>query len=272
MSSDSWIQCTLVRESCAPAASRRGQSVPPRHTRAPSVALAALASGSLWRRRLRLALTSWSIAGALFAVAPCLRAQEPTPSVAALKKEDAPVGAVRVFVSTNEDGLLLTVAQPGRQQGIVSCYHQCSFWGLPGGYSLWATSCKPEVHYQTTVYVGRHTVFKVSSGHRGLRTAGLIAGIAGPIVALSGLVLGLSRLSECHESNCPPQKDNTVAFALFVGGLVVTPAGWMIFATSGPSVDDEPNELIKSDRGPHLRMGVLVLPRGGWGMGLSTLF
>jgi hypothetical protein len=238
--------------------------------------------------RWRLALTSWSVAGALLAVAPCLHAQEATPSVAALRKEDAPIGAVRVFVSTDEHDLLLTVAQPGKERGIVRCYHQCSFWGLPGSYTLWATSCKRQVHYdtlwatsceleilyETTLRVGARTAFRVSSGNADLQIAGSTAGIVGPIAIVGGgAFLGLKHYigTQCNESNCPAPKDDLVPAVIIVSGLVATLVGWAIFSAAAPSVhpvDDKPAPLPP----PRLRLGLLSLPHSGWGLGLSTPF
>jgi hypothetical protein len=236
-------------------------------------------------RRLRLALRVWSIAWAVIAIAPCVRAQEATRlppaavlSVAAQAKADAPVGAVRVLVSTDEDDLLLIVALPGKQQAVVSCYHRCSFWGMPGRYTLWATSPERVVHYETTLDVQQRTAFKVSSGHLGARTAGLIAGIAGPIAMVAGAVVAVMQAEECNESSCPRTKLSPVPAALFLGGLTVTISGWMVFALSEPyvdvvdPVDDAPTQPVPPSRDPRLQVGVLAFPRGGWGVGLSTMF
>jgi hypothetical protein len=264
--------------------SRGASTVPPFHTRAPGIAFEALASSAVGGRlrRLKLLSTSLSIAGALFAFTPDLRAQEATglplaapPSLAVKGEDGAPsVRVVPVVVATREDGLLLTVAQPGNQQAIVSCYHQCSFLAVSGSYTLWATNPGRRVHYQTTLHVGQRTTFWVSSGEPAARTAGLIAGIAGPIATISGVVLGLSQVlaEQCNESNCPPPKDHPVALGLVLGGLFATPIGWTIFATSGPRVNPVDDKPIKYVREQRLQLGVLALPRGGWSVGLSTPF
>jgi len=223
-------------------------------------------------RQLRLALTSCSIAGALFAVAPCVRAQEATPSVASQEKEDAPVGAVRVFVSTDDERVLLTVAEPGKPRAIVSCYHQCSFWGVPGSYTLWATSPERKVHYETTISVGQRNEFNVSLGHPGARTAGLIAGIVGPVEMYIGTMLGVIHLLRegCAESKCPTNTDY-VPVAVLLSGLVTTVVGWAVFAENRPRVDGA-NEARAPFHDPRPQLGVLALPYGGWGVGLSAAF
>ena len=238
----------------------------------------------------RPALTSWSIAGALLAVAPRLHAQEVTRSVAALRKEDAPAGAVHVFVSTEEDDLLLTVAQPGKEPGIVHCYHQCSFWGLPGNYTLWATSCKRQVHYdtlwatsceleilyETTLRVGARTAFRVSSGNADLRIAGSTAGIVGPFAIVGGAAfLEVKHYigTQCNESNCPAPTDDLVPAVIIVSGLVATVAGWMIYAANGPHVVDPDDDVPTEPTHPRdLRLGLLPLPHSGWAVELSTQF
>ena len=224
--------------------------------------------------RFRLALTSLSIAGALLILASPLRAQEAPTWVAGQKKEDAPVSAVHVFVTTHEDGVLLTVAQPGKHYAVVSCYRQCSFWGMPGTYALWATS--PELDYETTLHVGKRAAFRVSSGQPGTRTAGLIAGVVGPIVMLGGAVLGLNHAlaHQCNESACPPGKDYPAPGVMLIGGLVATLAGWAVYSASGPRVDPVDENAIQAlpRPAPRVQLGVLSLSHRGWGMALSTVF
>lgn len=192
--------------------------------------------------------------------------------VAAERKEDAPARAVHVFVTTPDDGLLLTVTEPGRQQAIVSCYHQCSFWGLRGRYVLRATTPELEVDYQTTLRVGRRRVFRVSSGSPNAHAAGLLVAIVGPVVMVGGAYFAVQDVlqHQCNE-NCPPTKDNPVPGVVIASGLVLTLAGLTTLAVTAPSVEplhDAPAE----PRAPRLELGVLALPRGGWGMGLSTRF
>ena len=189
------------------------------------------------------------------------------------KQEGAPAGAVHVFVTTGEDDLLLTVAQPGARRAIVRCYRQCSFWGVPGSYALWATSAERQVHYQTILHVEQRTSFTVSSGHPDARTAGLIAGIVGPIAVVAGVVLlGYQFAAAPQCDSCPPQGGHPVPVALAISGLAATFVGWGLFVASGPRVDTVDDKPIRSVGASHLHLGVLAFPRGGWGGGLSTQF
>ncbi|HWZ93441.1 MAG TPA: hypothetical protein VNW92_31495 [Polyangiaceae bacterium] len=220
-------------------------------------------------------MTSWSVAGALLAVAPSLHAQDAKPSVAALRKEDAPVGAVRVFVSTDENDLLLTVAQPGKAPGIVRCYHRCSFWGLPGSYTLWATSPEREVLYETTLHVGKRTQFSVSSEHPDARTAGLITGILGPFTVGIGayFVATGARRNQCDDCAGQGTAEILIGYGMFIAGSAATLGGWLLFATSGPSVDSAVDDQpIRHGHEQRLQLGLLPLPHNGWALGLSTQF
>ena len=234
-------------------------------------------------RSFRLALTSGAIAGALFAVAPSLHAQEADGPVAAQNKEDAPASAVRVFITTTEDDVLLTVAQPGEQlEAIVSCHHQCSFWGVPGSYTLWATSPERDLDYETTLHVAKPTAFRVSSGHPGARTAGLITGIVGPLVIVGGALMVLEAFTEaqaCSESNCEAQNSGkpylgVIGVGAILVGALATPVGWSVYAANGPRVDAVSNDsTARAQPSPSpLHVGLLPLPRGGWGFGVSTVF
>jgi len=232
--------------------------------------------------RVSRLLTSWSIAGVLLVTARGLRAEEapsrraePSP-VATLKKEDAPLGAVRISVSTDEDRLLLTVARPGERKSIVSCYRQCSFWGVRGSYTLWATNQERGVHYQTTLETGQHTAFKASSGSPVARTGGLVAGIAGPIAIVGGMALFIVQVlgdppcdpspgRECTKSRRP------IGLALFGGGILATVIGWTTFATAGPRVDAV--EEKPAQRPPlRAKLDVMRFSSQGWGVAISARF
>ena len=230
---------------------------------------------------MRLALASWSIVVALLAVAPRVPAQEAAPqatparsAVAAEKTEvERLTGAGRVVVFSGDYRVLLTVSEPGKPPAIVSCYHQCSFWGVPGNYTLRATSPERKVHYETTLSVRQRDDFNVSLGHPGARTAGVIAGIVGPVAMAGGFLLGVGHLVDergCGEPTCPTTTDY-VPVVMLLSGLVTTIVGWTVYAVSGPRVEGA-NEERASSLDPRPQLGVLALPRGGRGIGISTLF
>jgi hypothetical protein len=226
------------------------------------------------------------IAGALIAVTPGLRAQEATrsppapPSSGSVQEQEKPsFGVLRVVVASGEDDLLLTIAQRGNTQTLVSCYRQCSFLAVPGTYTLSATNREQDIQFHRTLQVGERTSFWVSPGNRTRRTVGWIAGIAGPIAMVVGLALAIVQVVDdpgyqCNESNCPTSKSHPVGPALFFAGLLATPIGWTLFALNGPSVDPTDLKLARATppRDRHLELGLVALPRGGWGLGFSTPF
>jgi hypothetical protein len=272
---------TLAGQAHDPVGFGRGSGVPLIHTFVHGVVPGAHAS-TTFDRAMRL--MSWSLTAVVLAIAPTLHA-EGAPSlpsaerspVAALKKGDAPVGAVRISISTNEERLLLTVAQPGASRAIVTCYYQCSFWGVPGRYTVWTTNQERGIRYQTTLDAQRDRTFLASSGNPGARTAGMIAGIAGPIAMVGGVALAVVQvLGDPHcdpspGSDCVDSTGHPLGYALFAGGLVATVIGWLTFATSGPRVDAAEE---KRETHPPLRarLGVTALPSHGWGMAISTPF
>ena len=160
MSSEPWLKCVFAH---GLRASRGAPSVPPLHTRALDVVLAALTSRVAGGRprRLKLLSTSLSIASAVLAVTPDLRAQEPTR-------------------------------------------------------------------------------------------------------------LPLSSSSPAQNEDAAP--DHSVAVGLVLGGLLATTVGWIMFAGGGPNVHELDYKPVAHVRDQRLQFGVLALPRGGWGVGLSTLF
>jgi hypothetical protein len=224
--------------------------------------------------RMRIVLSSWFVAGALLTIAPCLQAQEAKSSAAIAEHEKARPGAVRVVITTPEDDLLLTVTPPGKDQAIVSCYDQCTFWGVPGSYSLLATSAKRSINYQTTLNVGVHTEFRVSSGHTGAQTAGLVIGVLAPIVAGVGFLLVTDGVGKTQCDDCAGRRGAEIqaGLAMFWGGLLATPVGWAIFGTSSEMRIDPVDKHPIPVRAPRLQLGAVPLPRGGWGVGLSAVF
>ncbi len=174
----------------------------------------------------------------------------------------------------SRDRVLLTVSEPGKPEAIVSCYHQCSFLGVLGSYTLRATSPEGKVRYETTLSVGQRNEFNVSLGRPGARTAGLIAGIVGPLAMAGGFLLGVGHVVDergCGEPNCPTTTDYVPRGDASLSGLVTTIVGWTVYAATGPRVD-EANEGRAPSHDPRPQVGILALPRGGWGVGLSTLF
>ena len=104
-------------------------------------------------------------------------------------------------------------------------------------------------------------------------------GIAGPLLMVGGVAVLFAQILsdpnyQCNESNCPPSKSYPLGAVMFFTGLVATPAGWVMFATNGPRVRELDAEATHANdpRDTQLRLGVVSLPRGGWGIGLSTLF
>jgi hypothetical protein len=79
---------------------------------------------------------------------------------------------------------------------------------------------------------------------------------------------------QCNESNCPPSKSYPLGAVMFFTGLFATPAGWALFATSGPRVRELDAEATHASgpRDMQLRLGAVRLPHGAWGVGLSWVF
>jgi hypothetical protein len=72
------------------------------------------------------------------------------------------------------------------------------------------------------------TAIVVSPDHDSQRSGGLVLGIGGPVVTIVGAVLVLSSLCEgCGRSN-----NAGAGLLLMLGGIAVTPIGWVMFGRS----------------------------------------
>lgn len=214
-------------------------------------------------------MVSWLLFLALFAISRRSDAQQAAPAIEAHgQQERAAIAAQRVTVTTDDTHLRLTIALPGQRTALVSCNTRCSFWAAPGDYILWATSS--EVRYQTTLHVGARSTFKVNPGHPTARTVSLAIAIAAPAISIGALAWGLAHFRACgDDEECRRDSAQPIAFDLFVGGLVLTPIAWLIYAQSGPHVDAV--ETQRTFEAAPVRLGVATLP-SGLGLGLSGAF
>ncbi len=112
-----------------------------------------------------------------------------------------------------------------------------------------------------------------------MRKVGLTAGIAGPLLMVGGIAVALAQILsdpayQCNESNCPPSGSHPLGLVMFFTGLIATPSGWILYGRSLPTVTALGVEALPASapRDTQLRLGVVSLPHGGWGVGLSTLF
>jgi hypothetical protein len=224
---------------------------------------------------------SWLVGGALFMLTPRLHAQQ--ASGTAQPTRQPPPAMVRVLVATDERGLRLTVTPTGcrnapesdsacpEQRAIISCYQYCELWAPPGNYTLRGTNAAEHIDYKLTLHVDRDSAFHVSSGNRGERIAGLVTGIAGPIMVLGGTLLWLDGASKAQCDACASHSTELGGgIALGFLGLLVTPIGWVMFANNRTRADLEVDD--SAVRAPPVQFGIRALPRGGWGLGLSTQF
>ncbi|MCK6536851.1 MAG: hypothetical protein L6Q84_28115 [Polyangiaceae bacterium] len=183
------------------------------------------------------------VAAALLLLAPAVaRAQVPAPPPGWAPRPYAVPPPVDL-VST-EPGVSLSVfperARPDRDPPLFECpTPPCRIPLWPGRYQL-RVSEGPETLEGTrgfeTTGPAQVSVDPDTHAHR---TAGLVMGIVGPIAAL----VGVGMLASCSGSECREGDDflGSSGVLLFLGGLTVTPIGWVMFGTSyKPEVEVSP--------------------------------
>ena len=120
----------------------------------------------------------------------------------------------------------------------------------------------------------------VTSGDRGVRTAGLALGIVGPVMLGTGAAMFLwpyvarSDSGKCeNEQPCPPAEANTNAWthvgaSLFIAGALDTPVGGILYSKNKARIKAE------TARSTHLITPTFaVVPlRGGIGVGAGIAF
>jgi hypothetical protein len=124
------------------------------------------------------------------------------------------------------------------------------------------------------VNIARDTKITFDPDTKIKRTGGLILGIGGPIALAVGiaLLIDTTGFGEDHPSNPDKTKQALGAF-LLIGGLAVTPIGWVMFGTSKrPEYElSTPSTFVSRSPSPSWSFGA-VPTNGGISFGGKVTF
>lgn len=185
-----------------------------------------------------------ALAGALFAtLAPALAAAQ----------ED---GMMPIRITGDSPALRYEVT---RDHGTESytCQAPCTLWVPAGRYRVSVRGeGVPSKRQRLDVY-GPSTV-AVEAGSTGVRTGGLVLGIAGSAAAMLGLAgLALQCVGECRMEHV----NRTPWLVLMGAGAVGAVVGWPLFAANGTSIHVQESRRVTTLES--LRVAVLPTPAGG---------
>lgn len=160
--------------------------------------------------------------------------------------EPAPPGHAEVPVTIAGTRPLLLVelyaprAAPGLDLPIARCRTPCVAHLVPGRYRLAVAATDETLDGSRSIQIEGSSELEVDPDSASQRTTGLVLGIGGPVASMLGAVLLLSNV--CIDS-CSHENGGAAAAGALVmlGGMVVTPIGWILFARSfAPEVEMRP--------------------------------
>ena len=128
---------------------------------------------------------------------------------------------------------------------LAFCLDACEATIFPGRYRLFVAGTESTREGSRDIDLRLPSRILVTPKSRATHTAGLVMGITGPILAVVGAVVLLANLNSLDgsqgNSNFGTTEGRLTGFALMLGGITLTPIGWVMFGTtSRPSVSVTP--------------------------------
>ncbi|MEO6600594.1 MAG: hypothetical protein ABIQ16_12010 [Polyangiaceae bacterium] len=157
---------------------------------------------------------------------------------------------------------------------IADCERECEFWAWPGKYRVLVRNGEgPHDNASVPLRIRRSGSYAFVPAHGGAQNAGLILGVAGPVIGFVGAVFtAAGGFATC--SAPPPGEgcDKPTAFYIGLGALAVgsamTAIGWPLY------IHNRAHFLVRDAPTPRpvVRWGVAPMPHGGLGLGAAFAF
>jgi hypothetical protein len=157
---------------------------------------------------------------------------------------------------------------------IADCTGECDFWAWPGKYRVVVQQGEgPHDDARLALRVRRPGNYGFVPAHGGAQNAGLILGIAGPVIGFVGAVFTVAGLLRTCSAPPPGEScDQPTAFYVGLGALAVggamTAVGWPLYIHNRAHFDFRAQAAPQ----PAARLGVVPMPRGGLGLGATFAF
>jgi hypothetical protein len=169
---------------------------------------------------------------------------EPTPAALAPSVVAPANHAVPIELRGSEPGLRLEIQDPRNRSPLALCTDACQATIVPGRYRLFVNATADTRAGAREVQISEPSQLLVTPRSEGRYTTGLTLGIGGPVLMVLGSVLFLSSIGNGLGDGGSSASDGGQAAAglgMLVGGIVITPIGWVMFGTSlRPKVEVTP--------------------------------
>jgi hypothetical protein len=191
-------------------------------------------------------------------------------------------GAVYVQLHAGERAYSVTTAGGSRHEPnpvIANCDGDCGFWAWPGSYKLRFPASGDERAKTVNLRILAPGDYTLMPPDVAARNTGLTFGVAGSAVAGVGLILFIAGLfaTPCEDDS---KGNGKCAYSpaiyyglgtLAVGGGIAT-SGWLVYAQNRAHFVHRSPLAAATAQSVAARVGLMPLPRGGFGLGAAVAF
>jgi hypothetical protein len=233
--------------------------------------------------RARVAAVGWWLRLRRRAIVGVVIALSLSPAVAAADESNEPAPGIAVRIGSVRPGTSVAIESTRDAEGpagrvVTRCFEDCEEILDPGPYRLRLIGSDGETIGTKSVSIRRPEIFHVVDGSPGAANTGLVLGITGAAIAVTGVAaFGSLALDSMCANGCggSPPWVGVYALVAIPVGVIMTTIGWSLFAQNRRLFR---SETIKERRKGHdrddalnLRVGVAPGPHGMTG-GLTLSF
>jgi hypothetical protein len=209
--------------------------------------------------------------GALLLTVLCVAARAQAQQLETQPMQSGP-GMVLTHVSAGQRSFAVFFGR-GRHP-IADCEKECDFWAWPGKYRVLVRQGEgPHDDASVALRIRHPASYAFIPANGGAQNAGLILGVAGPVIGFVGAVFtAAGAFATC--SDPPPGEgcDKPTAFYIGLGALAVgggmTAVGWPLYIHNRARFEVRDAAPPR----PVARWGVVPLPHGGLSLGATLAF
>ena len=183
----------------------------------------------------------------------------------------APAEGVSVRISGVLRSVTLRIADEDTDRTVASCRGPCSFHAPAGHYTVYSRDDETGDRHELGLRVRHAGHFRFDAGDSTAKTTGLVIGIAGPTLIMTGFILIAPALlsNSCEDNECSSNGQRTasqIGLGALVLGAVATPIGWTMFASNRTRFVEMHAEDTSTPETFSLRLGLAGLAPGAFGV------
>lgn len=205
-------------------------------------------------------------------IAPLLASSVLVAPAAAGADEPPPPTGIEVRVDGVRPNTSVQIERDYYAPALLQCFDACSTVLEPGRYRLRVLSSSRETVGTQDVNIERPVVFHATSANPAAAPVGLVLGIGGIVLLVSSMAaLTSSLLMDGCDGSSPCAAGPLAAYGLvaLVGGAILTPVGWSMFARNRRLFQAE--NVKERDAGAIPGFSFGVVPSAGGASGIVTL-